>query len=129
MLLENRLRMAFSFSLRPEVRHRMYVSSPSGMSTFFTSTSGRTRVPVLFHQFLFKLFHLAARRACQILAIAFTDRGEILLTHDAPVKHPDPSRLAILAFDHAQNRFHSRDVGAVAVKGFVAERKTFRCSQ
>ena len=33
ILLANRFRMACSFSLRPTVRHRMYVSPPCGMTT------------------------------------------------------------------------------------------------
>src|ERR1700752_5118889 len=80
--------------------------------------------PVLFQQFPFKLLHLAARRAHQILSVAFADRCQILLAHDSPIQHPDPSRLAVLALDHAQHRLHRRDVGAIAVEGFVAERKT-----
>src|SRR5262249_29692535 len=118
-------RMACSFSLRPAVRQRIYVSSPCGIETFFTSTSLRTCVQSSFGQFGFKLLHLAARRAHQILPTAFTNGRQILLAHNAPIKHPDPSRLAVLALYHAQNRLHGGDVSAVAVEGLVAERKAF----
>src|SRR5882762_6928547 len=59
--------------------------------------------------------HLAAWRSHQILALTFADGLEILLAHDAAIQHPDPSRLSIFAFHHAQHRLQGRDVGAVAV--------------
>ena len=46
--VENRFRIAFSFSLRPAARHRMLVSSPCGIATCLTSTSGLTCGPVVF---------------------------------------------------------------------------------
>jgi len=81
--------------------------------------------PVLLQQFCLKLLHLAARCPHQILAASFADRRQIRLAHDAAVKHPDPARLSILALYHAQDRLHRRDVGAIAVEGFVAEREAF----
>ena len=81
--------------------------------------------PVVLEQLRFKLLHLAARRAHQILATAFPNRLQILLAHDAAIHHPDAPRLAVLALHHAQNRFHRRDIGAVAIEGLVAERKAF----
>src|ERR1022692_2074331 len=64
--------------------------------------------PVVFRQVRFELLHLAARRAHQILPAAFADGRQILLAHDTAIKHPDPARLAVLAFDHAQNRLHQQ---------------------
>ena len=81
--------------------------------------------PIFLQQLRFKLFHLTARRARQILSIAFADCRQVLFAHDAAIEHPDPARLAVLALHHAQNRLHGRDVAAVAVKGFVAEWETF----
>ena len=81
--------------------------------------------PVFLQQFRFKLLHLTARRARQILPVAFADCRQVLFAHNAAVKHPDPARLAILAFHHAQNRLHRRDVGSIAVESFVAEWESF----
>src|ERR1039458_4158630 len=78
------------------------------MATFFTSTSGRTRVQSSFDRSASNLLHLAARRAHQILPAAFADGRQILLAHDTAIKHPDPARPAVLAFDHAQNRLHQQ---------------------
>src|ERR1017187_9669261 len=81
--------------------------------------------PVFLQQFRFKLLHLTARRARQILSIALAIRCQILFAHNAAIKHPDPARLAILALYHAQDRLHGGNVGAVAVEWFVAEREAF----
>src|SRR5438094_8340030 len=81
--------------------------------------------PVLFHQFRFKPLHLPAGCAHQILPAALADRRQVFLTHDTPIEYPDPARLPIFALHHAQDGFHRRDVGAVAVERLIAERKTF----
>jgi hypothetical protein len=93
------------------------------METFFTSIRPYPG-PVFFQQFFFKPVQLAARRTCQILAAALSDRHQIFFTHDAAIEYPDSSRLAVLTLDHAQYRFHRRDVAAVAVEGFVTERES-----
>ncbi len=36
-----------------------------------------------------------------------------------------PARFAVLALDHAQDRLHGRNVGAVAIECLIAERKAF----
>src|ERR1700730_6022696 len=115
MRLEKRLRIACSFSLRPAVRHRMYVSSPCGIATFFTSTSGRTRVQSSFSS-------SSSNRFIWLRGVPVRYWPP---AHDAAIEHPDPSRLAILALYHAQARLHGRDIAAVAVERFVTERKAF----
>ena len=81
--------------------------------------------PVGLPQFFLELFHLPTRRTYQIVPATFTDGGQILLAHDAAIADPDPAGLTILALHHAQNGFQGRDIGAVAVKSFVAEREPF----
>src|SRR6266852_6112239 len=67
------------------------------MATCFTSTSGRTRVQSSFSSSVSNRFSWL--------------RG-------VPT-------FAVLALYHAQDRLHGRDVGAVAVKRFIAEGETF----
>src|SRR6266700_4626204 len=78
--------------------------------------------PVL-QQFHFKLLHLAARCAYQVLAPSLADGRQILFAHDAAIEHPDPPCLAVLALHHAQDRLHGRNVGTVAIEGLITERK------
>ncbi len=81
--------------------------------------------PIILQQLRFELLHLAARRARQVLAGALADGAQILFTDNAAVKNPDPTRLAILAFHHAQNGFHRRHVASVTVERFVTEGESF----
>src|SRR5712692_6419363 len=120
---ENRLRIAFSFSLRPAVRHKIYVSSPWGIATCLTSTSGRTWVQSSFSNSASNRF-IWWRRAYQILPTPFAYRRQIFLTHDPSVHHPDAPRLTVLTFHHAQYAFHGRHVGTIAIEGLITEWKS-----
>src|SRR5258708_10264164 len=81
--------------------------------------------PIVLQQLFFKLLHLAARCSHQVLAAALADRRQVLLAHDAAIEYPDPPRLAIFAFHHAQHRFHARHVSTVAIERLIAEREPF----
>ena len=65
------------------------------MATFFTSTWTHPR-PIFLQQFRFKLLHLLAGCADQILPTALANGGQILLADDATIQNPDPSGFAIL---------------------------------
>src|SRR4029079_571968 len=80
---------------------------------------------LLVQQLCFKLLHLATRRAHQVLAAALADRCQVLFADDAAIEHPNAARFAILALHHAQNGLHGRNVGAVAIEGFIAEGEAF----
>src|SRR6516162_1894528 len=84
-----------------------------------------TKWRFFFQQFRFESLHLTAWRAHQILPAAFTDRRQILLTHNAAIEYPDAPRLAVLALHHTQDGLHGGNIRAMAIEGLVAEGKAF----
>jgi hypothetical protein len=55
---------------------------------------------------------------------ALADSHQILFTHHTTIKDPHPPCLAVFPFHGAKNRFDGRNIGAVSIKQFVAERET-----
>ena len=82
--VEQRFWIAFSFSGRPEVWHRIQVSSLSGIATFFTSTFGPDARPVVLQQFRSNRFSGCA--ACRSDTATFADCPEVSLAHNAAIK-------------------------------------------
>jgi hypothetical protein len=106
-----------------------------GRADRFLFFSGRSRnvlnldigpdlIPFALEQLLLKLFQLGARRANKILPIAFSQSLQVVFADHTAVENPNASRSAVFAFDHSHHHFQRRDVGTVAIKGFVAERES-----
>src|SRR6202040_3226221 len=111
---------------RPVVRHRMNVSSPAGVPTFFTSTSGRTwNHPSLSSNSASKCFIWLRGVPTKILALPLADRRQVRLTHDAAIEDPDPPRLAVLPFHDPHHDFQRAHIRAIALEHFIAEWESF----
>jgi hypothetical protein len=93
------------------------------MSTSCASTSKVHVGPRPLEQGALHEAQLAPARAHEVLPAAAPNRCEIGFADNAAVQHPDPPGPPVLALDHPHDGLERRDVGPVAVEGFVTERK------
>src|SRR6266851_1198655 len=124
ILATKRLRMAFSFSFRPAVRHKNVGLLSARYRDLLHFHFWPNLLKIIFQQLRLELLQLAPRCAHQILSPMLAHCPQVLFAHHSTIEDPNPSCFPVLALHRAQNGFQGGDIRPVPIEQFIAERKT-----